>query len=88
VSRDDAFEELKTLFAEDLAGKVRALQDAVTASDWEAISKISHQIGGTAKSFGYPEVSSLAHELERTAREISLGDAAALVKKISDALVL
>jgi HPt (histidine-containing phosphotransfer) domain-containing protein len=88
MSRDDGFEELKTLFAEDLAEKIKALQAAVTDSDWNAISKISHQIGGTAKSFGYPEISAMAHELERSAQKISLEDAAELVKKISGMFVL
>jgi len=88
VSRDDGFEELKTLFAEDLAVKIKSLQVAVSDSDWDAISRISHQIGGTAKSFGYAEISAVAHELERSARKISLEDAGELVKKISGMSVL
>ena len=85
---DEGFEELKTLFTEDMAEKIRSLQKAVADSNWDAISRISHQIGGTAKSFGYPEISTFAHELERSAGKISLEDAAGLVKKISDIFVL
>jgi HPt (histidine-containing phosphotransfer) domain-containing protein len=88
MSRDDEFEELRSLFAEDLAEKIKELQKAVANSDHDVICKISHQIGGSAKSFGYPEVSELAHELERSARGISLEDAAVLVKKMSEAFVL
>ena len=55
MTRDDGFEELRTMFAEDLAEKVKALQAALANSNWDCITKISHQIGGTAKSFGFPE---------------------------------
>jgi HPt (histidine-containing phosphotransfer) domain-containing protein len=88
MNRDDGFEELRTMFAEDLAEKIKALQAALTDSNWESIVKISHQIGGTAKSFGYPEISAAAHELERSSGKISLEEAAVLVKKISELFVL
>ncbi len=88
MTRDDGFEELRTMFAEDLAEKVKALQAALANSNWDCITKISHQIGGTAKSFGFPEISAAAHELERSSRKISLEEAAVLVKKISQMFVL
>jgi len=88
MNGDDGFEELRTMFAEDLAEKIKALQVALTNSNWDSITKISHQIGGTAKSFGYPEISAAAHELERSSRKISLEEAAVLVKKISEMFVL
>ncbi|HUI31632.1 MAG TPA: Hpt domain-containing protein [Candidatus Acidoferrales bacterium] len=88
MSNDEGFEHLKTLFHDDMAEKIKALQSAVVDSNWDAVGRLSHQIGGTAKSFGYPEISTMAHELERSVRKISLGEVADLVKKISDALVL
>ncbi len=88
MSDDSGFEELRNLFAEDLAEKIKTLQTALVNSNWDTICKISHQIGGTAKSFGYPEISTTAHELERSVGKISLQDAAVLVNKISEMSVL
>ncbi len=88
MNGDDGFEELRTLFAEDVAAKIKTLQVALTDSDWDAIDRILHQLGGTAKSFGYPEISVTARELERSVRKISLEEAAVFIKKISDMFVL
>ena len=88
MSRDDGFENLRTLFAADLAEKIKTLQAAVRDANWDAIGRISHQIIGTAKSFGYPELSVLAAELERSISKKSLEYSADLVKKISDLFVL
>ncbi len=88
MSEEEGFEQLRKKFLEDLAVKVKNLEAAVAESNWDAISRISHQIGGSAKSFGYPDVSAAARELERSVRKISLIDAAGLVKKILDNSVL
>jgi len=88
LSKDYTFEELKALFAADLSQKMKVLQDAVGNGSWETISRISHQIKGTAKSFGFTNISALAAELEQSIAQNRLELAPGLVKKISDASVL
>ena len=88
MNRDDSFENLKTLFAAELAEKIKTLQAAVRDANWDTIGRISHQIRGTAKSFGYSEVSVLAAELEQAVAQKSLDYSADLVKRISDLFVL
>lgn len=86
--KDQSFEDLKTLFAADLSGKIIALKAAIRDANWDAIRTISHQISGVATSFGYPEISMLASELERSVEQNSLDYSADLVKKISELFVL
>ncbi len=88
MTRDDGFEDLRTLFTADLLEKLKALEAAVRDADWDEVSAIAHKIRGTAKSFGYPEVSSVAADLERSSEEKSLEYSASLVKRISDLIVL
>ncbi len=88
MNRDDGFENLRTLFAADLLEKIEALQAALRDANWEGVNSISHQITGTAKSFGYPEISRVAAELEHSAGEKRLDHSIGLVKKISDLIVL
>ena len=76
------------MFAADLAEKIKTLHCAVDDADWEVIGRVSHQIGGTAKSFGFPEISTVASELEQSVGNKSLEYSAGLVKKISDLFVL
>ncbi len=88
MKRDEGFENLRTIFAADLAEKLKALDAALKAAKWDEVSVISHQITGTAKSFGYPEISGVAAELEHSARRMSLEYCTTLLKKISDLIVL
>jgi HPt (histidine-containing phosphotransfer) domain-containing protein len=88
LNRDEGFENLKTLFAADLAEKITALQAALRDANWDGVRSISHQITGTARSFGYPEISGIAGELEHSAGEMSLEHSMGLVKRISDLIVL
>ncbi len=88
MSRDDSFEDLRTLFAADLLKKVKALQAALRDANWDQIDRISHQIIGTAESFGYPEISAVASELQQSASEKRLDSSEDLLKKISDLIVL
>lgn len=88
MNRDDSFEDLRTLFAADLNEKLKGLQAALRDANWDEVGAIAHKISGTAKSFGFPEVSSVAADLERSSEAKSLDRSAELVKKISDLAVL
>ena len=88
MNRDDGFENLRTLFAADLLEKVETLKAALRDADWDEVNAIAHRIRGTAKSFGYPEISRVAAELEHSADEKSLESSSDLVKKISELIVL
>jgi len=91
LKKDKAFESLKKSFAADLEGKVKTLQLTIADSnfggkkcDWETIFRIAHQIRGTARSFGFSEISMAAGELEQSVAKKSLEHTARLVRRISD----
>lgn len=88
MSQDYSFEDLKNLFCADLGEKVKSLEAAVSTGNWETVGRISHQIKGTAKSFGFAEISYLAAELEQSAAQKKPEYSADLVRKISDRSVL
>jgi len=88
LSQENSFEELKKLFAADLTEKVKLLQVAVRETNWETIARISHQIKGTAKSFGFTEVSVLADELEQSAAQKMFEKTVEIIREISDRSVL
>ncbi|MGO9482882.1 MAG: Hpt domain-containing protein [Candidatus Kryptoniota bacterium] len=91
MKKDEAFEKLKGLFTADLKDKIKTLNGVIVgnppvngACDWETVAQIAHQIKGTARSFGYSEISMVADELERSVAKRSLEYSTSLVKKISD----
>jgi len=88
LKTEDSFESLKTLFETDLAEKIRVLETAICDANWETIGRVSHQISGTAESFGYPDITDVAVELERSVGKRSLDYSADLVKRISELFVL
>ena len=91
LKKDKTFENLKKSFAADLEGKMMVLQSTLGGSnaegkkcDWESISRIVHQIRGTARSFGFSEISAVADELEQFVAKKSLEHTKRLIRRISD----
>jgi len=91
LAKDTGFENLKKSFTVDLGEKVKVLRTAVgdfdsssKGCDWETVGRIAHQIRGTAKSFGFSEISTTADELEQFAAKRSLEQTVRLVRRISD----
>lgn len=91
MKQDKAFEKLKKSFVADLEEKVKLLQNAIDSRDlksagfdWETIGRISHQVRGTANSFGFSEISAAADELEQSVAKKSTEDVTKLVRRLSD----
>jgi HPt (histidine-containing phosphotransfer) domain-containing protein len=49
-------------------------QRFLDAQDWDSLFTIGHQLQGNAKTFGFPDLEPLGHEIERAvlARDVSL----------------
>ena len=65
---EDAYtRELKALTAEFLAGlpsTLGAVQRAAESADWSALKSLIHTLKGTAGSYGYPQITAMAAEVE------------------------
>ncbi len=72
--RDDPeMYDLVEQFVDGLPGRLSELRRAYEQLDWDALTKLAHQLKGAGGSFGYPDVSGLAANMERNFRAHSIG---------------
>lgn len=69
LADDPELAELLAEFVGDLPRRIRLMQRAYGASDWEELEGYCHQLKGVAGGFGYDEITSVAGRTERTIRE-------------------
>ncbi len=67
-SDDPSFAQLVELFVSELAEEVDALRKALMSSDTAELARLAHQLKGSCGSYGFPELSRRAAELERAAK--------------------
>jgi HPt (histidine-containing phosphotransfer) domain-containing protein len=68
--------QMVVAFAEMLAARITAMEDALLRADWPEIRRIVHQLTGTGASFGFPELTGEGRALEGAlARGIGSADA-------------
>ncbi len=56
-------------FVNSFQQRLDAMQNLIKAMDWEQLSVAMHQIKGAAATYGYPQVSEVAAQLETAAKE-------------------
>jgi HPt (histidine-containing phosphotransfer) domain-containing protein len=66
---DPDLAELVELFVEEMPGRIQGLVDCGQRSDWSDLSRIAHQLKGAAGSYGFTQITPIAQQLERAARE-------------------
>ncbi len=89
VSAEDSdFQELTRRFLESLARQRTELPTALDEQRWADLSRMAHQLKGTAGGFGFPGVSRSAEALESACRRDPssasgcLGDLLAAIDRI------
>ncbi|HLF31629.1 MAG TPA: response regulator [Xanthomonadales bacterium] len=63
------------------------LKDHLEAGKFEALGLLAHKIRGTADVLGYPDLSTIAAQLEKSAKAGDAGEAAILVSQLLEALL-
>lgn len=66
---DPDLAELVELFVEEMPGRIQGLADCGERRDWSDLSRIAHQLKGAAGSYGFTQITPVAQQLERAARE-------------------
>ncbi len=56
-------------FVNSFQQRMDAMQNLINAMDWEQLSVAMHQIKGAAATYGYPQVSEVAAQMETAAKE-------------------
>lgn len=60
-------EELRRAYLKSLAAKMEELAAAIAGQDHRAAVRIGHQLKGSGKSYGFPDVSDLGATIEEAA---------------------
>jgi HPt (histidine-containing phosphotransfer) domain-containing protein len=63
--QDESFTQLVELFARELGEEVAELRRKFAAGDLPELGRMAHQLKGSCGSYGFPELSRHAAELER-----------------------
>lgn len=59
--------ELRRTYLKSLAVKLEELAAAITGRDFDAAVRIGHQLKGSGKSYGYPDISDFGSSVEDAA---------------------
>lgn len=59
-------DELTARFLQNLPGDIELLKNNFTSNKWEQVCKLTHKLKGLGGSFGYPEITKRAQQIELT----------------------
>lgn len=65
LHNDPEFQKLSESFADTLIYYAARIETAQSKNDWGELQSLAHKLKGTAGSFGFPEVGTIAANLER-----------------------
>ncbi len=68
LSGDPELQELVDEFVQNLPRKADALKAELARGDLEALSRLAHQLKGSAGGYGFPSITDAARYLEVTAK--------------------
>lgn len=68
---DPADAELIEYFLAELPDRIDSIEAAFSNDDYEALSRVAHQLKGAAPGFGFPTIGTQAGKLEQHIRSIS-----------------
>lgn len=68
VDIDADLEDLIPKFLENRRNDVQTLQALIENNDVNALAQLAHKIKGSSASYGFIQLSSLAHELEKAVK--------------------
>lgn len=65
MTSNPVLEQLREGYLKSLADKLLALKKAAETHDFDAISRIGHQLKGSGRSYGFHEISELGGRIEQ-----------------------
>lgn len=72
VREDPSFADIVVQFVDGLDGRVKTMEHAVRAADFEALRVAAHQLKGSGGGYGYPTLTERAGILEQHAKRQSV----------------
>ena len=74
LATDSDFGELVDMYVEEMPERISALQEVREAENKDEVRRLTHQIKGSAKGYGFEIISILAGEAERSVISDGLSD--------------
>jgi len=74
LADDPDLRDLVEEFVNELPERLQNIRVAYEALDWERLARLAHQLKGAGGSYGYPDISRLAAEMEAAFRRQDAGD--------------
>ena len=68
VVEDPSYTDIVEQFVDGLSERVREMEDAIRASDYETLRVAAHRLKGSGGGYGFPILTERAAELERHAK--------------------
>lgn len=69
MSLEELLQQLRQEYLLSFPEKLNALQQAITHRDYTEIERLTHQLKGTGKTYGFQEITELATPIEQSARQ-------------------
>jgi HPt (histidine-containing phosphotransfer) domain-containing protein len=84
--KESEFVELLELFVDTSGADISELESALEANDPVSTAKTAHSLKGASASLGLGEISELARQVEKNAKEDSTAGATESIRKIKEKL--
>lgn len=82
VKEDASFADIVIQFVDSLGERMKKMEDAVRAADFEMLRVAAHQLKGSGGGYGYPILTDRAANLERRAKAQTIDDCANAVAEL------
>ena len=84
VQEDPGFADIAVQFVEGLGRRLSTMEEAIQASDFEALRTAAHQLKGSGGGYGYPILTELAGGLERQAKTAALAECTSKLMELKE----
>jgi HPt (histidine-containing phosphotransfer) domain-containing protein len=86
LASDPDFGELVEMFVDEMPDRVQALVDQAQGANWDELTRLAHQLKGSAGSYGFHEITPFARQLEAAAKERS--EEAAILRSLDELVAM
>ncbi|MBU0717032.1 MAG: Hpt domain-containing protein [Planctomycetes bacterium] len=84
LQEDPGFADIVMQFVENLGKRLSTMDEAIQASDFEALRAAAHQLKGSGGGYGYPILTELAASLERQAKAAALAECTSKLAELKE----
>ncbi len=84
VREDASFADIVVDFVKGLGDRLDRMEQAIDASDFDALRTAAHQLKGSGGGYGYPILTDRARELEASAKNQALDECSGKLAELKD----